>query len=284
MSFSIHIVAGLDMATSSVTATGSETHIITDKEVKTFGLDDKNLKEAVKKYFGQKPDDAYLHSPTPWGDLYKKYKWPEVKLVLEVESAEIREISSEPVIVKEQTFKNNSSVSATFKVEINETLTNTCSSNWSTGGDLTIGQKFEYGVGFLGTGAKGETSISYTQSWGIGGEHSKSFQVGTSTGVEVNLQPGQSVKAILHSNKGVMKVRIRYKAYLIGTTAVNYGKTYKNHHFWGLGIGSVMKGGNIINKVESTEDLEIGYYSNSSVEIVDGVNEKVLASHFLTEE
>ena len=39
--------------------------MITDEERTTFQLSDKQLKEDVEKYFGKKPDDAYLHSPTP---------------------------------------------------------------------------------------------------------------------------------------------------------------------------------------------------------------------------
>jgi len=99
MGIDISIKAGSDAATSSVSASGSEQHIITDKERTTFGIQDEGLKDAVDKYFGKRPNDAYLHSPTPWDDLYKTYGWPEVQTVLVVQSATIREITSEPVIV-----------------------------------------------------------------------------------------------------------------------------------------------------------------------------------------
>src|SRR5947207_10532693 len=72
----VSIVAGADAAHSSVNATGSVQHVITDKEVTTFGIQDSPLKNAVGKYFGKNPNDAYLHSPTPWNDLYKTYGWP----------------------------------------------------------------------------------------------------------------------------------------------------------------------------------------------------------------
>jgi len=75
------------------------------------------------------------------------------------------------------------------------------------------------------------------------------------------------VIAELTASRGVMKVRIRYNAYLIGQSAVNYNPTYKGHHFWALPIGSVMSGGGLTNSVKSTEDIEIGYYSNSKVEL-----------------
>lgn len=283
MGISISIVAGQDKSASSVNASGSVQHVITDEERTTFKLGDKQLKDAVKKYFGKSPNDAYLHSPTPWGDLYKKYSWPQVQMVLVVQSAEILGITSEPVIVKTQDFTNNSSKKGTFNVAISESLNNTTSSNWSTGGTLTIGQKFSYGVKFLGAGAEGETSLSYSQSWGIGGQESKSITVGSTSGVSVELDPGESVVAELSASRGVMKVRIRYNAYLIGNTAVNYNPTYKSHHFWSLGIGGVMSKSGISNSIQSTEDIEIGYYSNSKIELKNKVSGKLKASHALAD-
>ncbi|WP_027393890.1 follicular epithelium yolk protein subunit [Aquimarina latercula] len=283
MGISISIVAGQDQAASSVNASGSVQHVITDEERTTFKLGDKQLKDAVNKYFGKSPNDAYLHSPTPWGDLYKKYNWPQVQMVLVVQSAEILGITSEPVIVKTQDFTNNSSIKGTFNVAISESLNNTTSSNWSTGGTLTIGQKFSYGVKFLGAGAEGETSLSYSQSWGVGGQESKSITVGSTSGVSVELDPGESVVAELSASRGVMKVRIRYNAYLIGNTAVNYNPTYKKHHFWSLGIGGVMSKGGVSNSVQSTEDIEIGYYSNSKIELKNKISGKIKASHALAD-
>ena len=71
--FNISIVAGKDSSSSSVMVQGSVQHVITDEERSSFGLSDSQLKGAVDKYFGKQPNDAYLHSPTPWDDLYKRY-------------------------------------------------------------------------------------------------------------------------------------------------------------------------------------------------------------------
>ncbi|MCO6441629.1 MAG: follicular epithelium yolk protein subunit [Nitrococcus mobilis] len=283
MGISISIVAGQDKSASSVNASGTVQHVITDEEQTTFRLGDKQLKDAVKAYFGKSPNDAYLHSPTPWGDLYKKYSWPQVQMILVVQSAEILGITSEPVIVKTQEFVNNSRQKGTFNVAITESVNNTTSSNWSTGGTLTIGQKFSYGVKFLGAGAEGETSLSYSQSWGVGGQESKSITVGSSSGVSVELDPGESVLAELSASRGVMKVRIRYNAYLIGNTAVNYNPTYKDHHFWSLGIAGVMAKGGITNSVQSTEDIEIGYYSNSKIELKDKTTGALKAAYSMAD-
>ena len=66
-----------------------------------------------------------------------------------------------------------------------------------------------------------------------------------------------------------MKVRIRYKGYLIGGTAVNYNPKYKGHHFWRLPIDGVMQCAGINNSVLSTEDIEVGYYTSSKVVVTD---------------
>lgn len=270
MGIEISIKAGTDAATSSVNASGSVKHIITDNERTTFNLEDKSLKNAVGKYFGKNPNDAYLHSPTPWDDLYKTYGWDQVQTLLVVKSATITGITSEPVIVATKTFANNSTKKATFDASISDQVTNTTESNWSETDTIEVSQTISYGIEFLGCGsAGGSTSMSYNHSWGQGGSESKSISIGTSSGVSVELNPGESVEAVLSASRGVMKVRIVYKAYLTGSTAVNYNPTYKDHHFWGLNIGSVMSAASLSNIREFTEDIEIGYYSNAQIELRD---------------
>ena len=280
MGIDIVIKAGKDKASSSVVVSGSVQHVITNDERETFRLGDEQLKQAVGKSFGKRPNDAYLHSPTRH-DLYKKYGWPQVEVVVVVESAEIVGITSKPTMLKTETFTNSSSKKATFNIEISETVQQTTSSNWSTGGTLSVGQDINYDVGFLGTGAGGTTSLSYSQSWGIGGEHSESVTVGSTTGVSVDLQPEQSVVTELSASRGTMKVRVRYRAHLIGKTAVNYDSKHHGHHFWGLDIGSVMSNADVPNCSESTEELEVGYYSNGKIELKDKPSGSLMGYHYI---
>jgi hypothetical protein len=269
MAIDISIRAGLTADTSSVSASGSVQHVITDTEVNSFGLQDSNLKNAVGRYFGQNPNDAFLHSDTPWDDLYRTYGWPQVQTVLVVESATIVGITSEPTIVAQQTFSNNSNVKGTFNVGISQQVANTSSSSWSETNTITVGQKFTYKVEFLGTGGGGETSLSYAHSWGETTGESTTITVGTQSGVSVPLDPGQAVQAQLTASRGTMKVRVVYKAYVTGSTAINYNPTFKDHHFWGLDIGSVMGAGGIPNLMRFTEDIEIGFFSNSKIVLND---------------
>ena len=274
MSIEIKINAGLDKETSSIQASGSVSHVITDLEKDTFKIQDYDLKQLVLKYFGKKPNDAYLHSDTPWGDLYKTYNWPQVKVNLVVQKASILGITSEPQIVNTQKFSNNSSVKGNFNVAISQQVNNTSQSSWSSSDKISVGQKISYGIDFLGEGVKGETSLNYEHSWGQGGSESKSITIGTSSGVNVTLDPGESVLAELSASRGVMKVRIVYNAYLTGSCAVNYNPKYKGHHFFRLGIGSLLSAGHISNSFQVTEDIEIGFFGNSEINIKDGDGKK----------
>ncbi|MBO6563270.1 MAG: hypothetical protein JJ956_00890, partial [Pseudomonadales bacterium] len=157
--FRISIVAGKDKQSSSVRAVGKVSELITDDDRKTFNIEDSSLKSAIDKHFGKRPNDAYVKSKTPWGDLYAKYSWSQVHRVTEVHSAKIVEITSEPSILSSKTLENNSNYSGTFDASISETVENTTESNWSEEDSVSVSQTFSYDVSFLGSGGGGETSF-----------------------------------------------------------------------------------------------------------------------------
>jgi hypothetical protein len=282
MSFNISVIAGPDANSSSASIVGgSLKHIITSQEKSTFNLGDSSLKSAVNAYFGRRPNDAYLHSPTPWGDLYQTYGWEQVTTWLHPQSANIMGINTEPVIVKEATFRNNSSVPADFDVSVSDQVQHTSSHTWSQSNSVEFTQSFKYEIGFLGTGGGGETSMSYNHTWGESKTESKTVTVGSTSGVVVRLEPGQAVVARLSATRGFLDVRITYRASLSGYTAVNYDPRHQGHHFWALGINSVMPAGGLPNTKTITEDMRIGYYSNSEIELVDPQSGRVLARQSL---
>ncbi|XP_059047962.1 spherulin-2A-like [Achroia grisella] len=258
-----------DPSSMKVYTSGNQVGIITDTERNTFGLNDNSLKNAVDAYFGKRPDDAYLRSPTPWGDLYKTYGWDQVTRTLVPRNGKILGISSKPTIVMEQVFENNSSKPAVFNVGISQTVENTVTSSWSKGGDLSIGQEINYGFDIEVANGGGTTSLSYTSSWGENTEKSESITVGASSAMEITLQPGQAVIAQLQATRGSIQVEVEYDASLAGQSAVNYADTYKGHHFWALGIRSVMSSGGLSNSKVSKEVINIGFYSNSKVVVHD---------------
>lgn len=265
MSISVSINAGKDERSSNVSVTGSIQHIINDTERTAFNIQDAALKKAVATYFGKAPDDAYVCSPTPWKDLYKRYDWPQVQTLFSVVSASILGVTSKPVIVASQTFENTSNVSAEFDCAITQEVSVTAESNWSNASTVEVGQTISYGISFLGAGGAGETSLGYSQTWEQGGSESESVTLGTSSGVTVTLQPGESVESELTASRGKLTVQIVYQQTLSGFTAINYGDRYQGHHFWALDINDVMSAAGYPTAITTTETIEIDYYANSKI-------------------
>lgn len=258
-----------DNSNLKVYYSGSEVGVISDTERQTFGLNDDNLKSAVRAYFGSRPSDAYLRSPTPWGDLYQSYGWNQVIRTLIPRSGKILKISSQPVMVLRQDFQNNSTKPATFNVGISQAVENTVSSSWSKGGELSVDQEINYGFDIEVVNVGGSTSFSFSSSWGRNTEKSKTVTVGASSALEILLQPGQSVTAQLQATRGTIQIEMEYEASLSGATAVNYADGYRGHHFWSLDVQGVMASAELSNRKISREVIEIDFYTNSRVVVQD---------------
>lgn len=267
-----------------INASGSEDSPISDDEMKTFELDNNlQLREALAEYHGKKPNHAYLRSPTPpLGDIYTQFDFDPVDRHLGVLSTEILEVTSEPLIMKSQIFENDSNtVSAVFDVAISDTVSNTSTSTWNTGGTFTVGQAFTYKVKVLGVEAGAETSFSYSQSWGIGGEHSQSVTVGSASSVHVELGPKEKVLVELSANRGVVRARINYMVYLWGRVAAHYDPKYKDHYFWFFPVQVFQKKVGLPQVFYPTETIELGYYSQSKIVVKDVDTGKVKLSRSL---
>lgn len=278
MTIALTINAAATAAGSSISSTGNDQHIISDSERNTFNIQDGNLKQAINTTFGKAPNDAYLHSPTPWNDLYTTYGWPQVQTTLSVQSATVIGFSSQATILSTKVFTNNSSHDATFNTGITDSVTNTAESNWTNANTVTASQTISYGINFLGTGGGGQSQFSYSRTWGKGGSESQAVTVGSESGVQVTLKPGESVKAVLSASRGELTVRVVYQATLSGMAAVNYNPTFKGHHFWGLDINGVLGGASLPQVVTITEDIKIGYYADAVITLEDGNGKTLMAT------
>lgn len=261
--------SGSDSVASSASAVGGEVHVISDTERATFGLGDESLKQAVGTYKGREPNDAFVRSPTPWDDLYTRYSWKQVTTTVQPIRAEVIEQKIEPAIVSTTPFNNTSSQTATFDVSARQEVRNTVTSSWSSSDSVSFGQKIKYKVGFLGTGGEGETSISFESSWGEGGSESQTIVVGLSSGVSVELEPGEYVFSTIQASRGTMKVKVTYRATLSGFVACNYDPTFEDHHFWAYDVNAMLQAAERPTEVLVEETLDIGFYFNSYVETSD---------------
>ena len=94
----------------------------------------------------------------------------------------------------------------------------------------------------------------------------------------VTLNPNESVTAVLSATRGQLKVRVTYVATLSGMAAVNYGHTYKGHHFWGLDIYAVMSSAKLPLSITITEDITIGYYSDATITLKDSEHQVLMVT------
>ncbi|CAK1549368.1 unnamed protein product [Leptosia nina] len=252
-----------------LTFSGHETDVISDQEMHTFNLTDGNLKSGSESYFGRRPDDAFVRSPTPWGDLFKTFGWKQVSRTLAPKRGRILSKTSEPQIVMHQIFENNSTKSATFNVGISQSLQNTMRSSWSKSEGLSIGQEINYELDFGFIDIGGKTSLVFSSVYGKSSEKSQTVTVGTASHMDIMLQPGQSVLAELRATRGTLKVEMEYEASLSGDVAVNYNTPYKGHHFWALSVDTVMNRAGLGNDMVSRQIVEVGFYANSQIVVYD---------------
>jgi hypothetical protein len=282
MSFSISIVAGQDPSSSRVSTSGTVQHVITDTDRATFGIADAPLKKAVNIYFGKAPTDVFVRSPTPRGDLYQNYGWPQVQTILSIQGAEIVDNAAEDVVVKTQLFINDGAEPADVDVALTEQVDNATNSSWTSGANFKF-DPLDYQITFLAAGGGSDATLSYSQGWGAGEEASQSIGVGIESGLPVGLEAGESVVAELTISRVTMKVRITYNAHLVGSIALNYNPTFKGHHFWTLDIGGVMNAANIANANVSTEEITIVYCTNARIVLKDQESGEVTAVYSMAD-
>uniref|UniRef100_A0A2A4JM53 Uncharacterized protein n=1 Tax=Heliothis virescens TaxID=7102 RepID=A0A2A4JM53_HELVI len=252
-----------------VTYKGIELNLISDEDVKSFHIEEENLKEAVSKHLGKRPRDVYLKSPTPWGDLYETYKWETVKRELSIKSARVTGITKEPVVVLAQDFENISNKTIKVNTGISHTIENTVTTSWTKSKEFTVSQEIEYefNVGF--SKASGTTGFSFTTNWGVSEEITKTDTIGTTSGMETELKPGQAVTAVLSAKAGFLELEVVHRASLRGNLAVNFKRKHAGHHFWGPTIQDVMRTGGISNEIITIETIRFGFHVEGSLKVYD---------------
>jgi len=258
----VNLVVDKDFDKSSIKVTGSLLKVITEEQRELFGMGDAQLKQKVNDYFGKAPNDVYTSDPTPWNNLYKSYGWEEVHVLLKPVSAEIIGVTSDPVILATKTLSNTSNITGEFHTSISENVTNSFGSTTTNSLSTTINEEVSYGIEGI---AGGKIGFEFTSEFSETTSKDYASTVGAESGVTVTLKPDESVIAKLSSFRGTLNARVKYEASLHGSVALNYNPTFKGHHFWGLGVGSIM--GPTKQIIE--EDMKVSFYSTGSVNLVN---------------
>lgn len=277
----VNIKVGKNVEQSRVELLGSSVELISDTERNTFKLSGSQVTEAAYRYHGGHPSGVYFRSPTPWGDMYSQYGWTPVSRTLVPKSAKIITIHTEPSVVARREFINNSTLKATYNAGISEEVEQTTSNSWSTSGDLTVGQEIEYGIDLGAAEIGGKTSISFSSGWGRDRSKSESIKIGTTSGVEVELLPGQAVVSELSAKRGTMEVEVVYEASLDGNVFCNYDEPHKGHYFWRYDVNALLSTMNLPRTVTSKEIIKIGFYSDATIIVRDVLSTNKIVTHSL---
>jgi hypothetical protein len=269
MSISVQINAAATTAASSVSATGPMPMDISLVQ-SAFQLgDDDAIKNAVAAYSKQQPDNVFFNDPTDWPGKadYATFGWTPVTASA-VPGTPIYSVATEkPAIIASTTFENTSEETGTFNCGVTQTVTTTITDSWSDTTTVGADQSISYGISFLGVGGSGTTSFNYSQAWETGGSQSEALALGMSEGVEVTLDPGESVVAALSVSTGTMTITIPYTITLSGRIFSNYRHKYKGHHFYGYDVNAVLQAANLPTSVTITQTYTVDFYCDSTITI-----------------
>lgn len=254
----ISIRASNSSSTSSITTRGNDAGIITDRERTTFGLTDEVLKNAAEKFSGGRPQDVFLHSPTPWNDLYTTYGWRQVHRILQPTKSHILDVQTSTDVINLKQLDNNSPAAIKFNASLLAEVENVVKNKWNKAGVLDIKDLISYNV-------DGSVVFAFTSPWGMDAIQSKKIIIGSDSNVELVLQPGDTVTASLSATKVTITFQIDYVANLSGHVACNYPKKYNGHHFWRYEINGLLAASNLIRSVNSSEVISVQFYTDASI-------------------
>ncbi|MFE3197813.1 ETX/MTX2 family pore-forming toxin [Embleya sp. NPDC059237] len=271
MSFHLHVAAAKNKEHCKAFGSGKEIHHVTDKEAKSFRLTGSTIKEGFGKILDGKPDHVY------WSDEhYKTFGWTVPSTTLILAKSEIIGIDTKPVIVKDQTFTNDSTKAGEFNASVQDSVTCSVSDTWTQSNRVDVGQTFNYQVEFLGTGGGGSTQLTYSHEWGHSKTETKDITVGSQSGVSVTLQPHQSVVAELSASRGTLKARFTFHATVSGDLIGYFNDKHKGHWWWCAPINEVLQWAKLPTTLTITQEVDVDYYCNGEVRLKDKDN-KLLA-------
>jgi hypothetical protein len=266
MPIEISVVVGSDFNNPTLTATGRDAQLITQEERETFGVTDEPLLKAIGLFRGRVPDQVHLRNHR----FFDQYQWTKTHRVLEPTSIEVVSLEMQPVALATSRYENlRGSQPVTYSGSLSYAGVVTASTNWSQLSKLSLTQKFIYKIGVPGTEIGGETHLGFEASYGTSASQTRTTTITTANAISLVVDPGCRAKAVLSARKGVLKVKVTYRAYLEGDAYYDYSDTHEDHHRWATPIESLMEAGGISNSQYVSEVLEIGFYADGRVTVSD---------------
>lgn len=248
-------------------------HIITDQEIESFGVQGTVLKGVIRSLCGKEPNDVYLHSPTPWGDLYKTYEWDQIQTFSMFRTQPIVEaVNTDHVLKDQKTIVNDEKEKKSFEVVFSSEYDDYIESlkwsgNFPCPGFAEKKNYISYKTTFPSVDPQGET-LTLNSRMPVGVNESFHLEGTTETRKTIELEPGQSARAEYYVDVYTAKIKVPFKIYVQGAVAMNYNPTYQGHHFYGIPIETLMNGAGIPNDYSYEQEIAVCFCANPRIEIV----------------
>lgn len=242
----------------TIQTSGTDKAIVTDSERISFNISDEIIKDCVKEYLGGRPDDAFIHGPTPWGDLYKTYGWSEAYRVLRPISSRIVSVASSPQMLKQQFIETNK----TTEIGLSQTIYNRFTTKWTDALDITVKQiNCHINVDNF--------KKSYKSALGKNRKQLKPVKIGVSITDVVYFEP---VVVELYATLVSVKTEVVYQASLWGNFVLNYERKFRGHHFYSPNLEDIMLNCGLSNSLQVKEIIDVGFYMDAKIVVKNKSN------------
>lgn len=263
----VRVTFNADTASSpvQVAATGTATHVITDDEAAAFGINPSGLLKVVGAFLGQVPDGAVLHGPTPWGDLYSTYKWPEVRSTLTPTDTQ-GDSNVSVVTLAQRTLSNPGTQSLVVEAGLSFAAQNTVYSSW-----VGNTNSFSPAPLLIRTVIWPQQSapFSSTGTWGETVTATQDVVLGQATNVPVTLAPGQTATTTLTANANTVQAVANWAVTVDGVVAAYYADPFKDHYFWALPLSSGMAAAGLSPNQVISEHLMAQFFTGAVITVRD---------------
>lgn len=260
----INITVASNKRDAVISFSGADKKLITDHEIELFNISMVNLNRGVRVELGKVPDGGiYLKDPTPYGNVFHKFKWPEIQRNLHVERVQIHEMITKKVVLKQHEHVNYSADDSQSERSLFVDVENSAYSNWSAKG--LPDEDIFYDVLFKCA----NTSFKYENKWRNRSLKSSFVRFGTSDQKSMTLKPGRGIVKTLTALKTIFVLRVDYKAQLTGNIIADYENLYGKYHFYAPTIDNIMVAGKIVNEIVTSEKIEIRCFTDPRLDIYD---------------
>lgn len=244
-----------------IAVSGHDTKLVNDDVVTLFNITKDNLMRGVRVELGRYPKDIFLKDPTPYKNLFKRFKWEEVRRHLRITKTKVLQIINEDVIVDVHEYVNTASVPINFTATVFQTVENTIFSFWSKYGLPKDDILYDINVNFH------NKIFKYENKWRNDSVRVVNSEFGIIKGGFTEIMPGQTILSKLTGLKTIILIEVEYTSKLIGNIIADYEILYGKYHFYSPTIAKIMKAANLLNEVTTKEFIEIRCYMEPKLRV-----------------